>query len=154
MVWIFHDSISLVDTNDSKTPPTYPPYDWCRIHNVSEDYNYYYFTDEVCENAVLYVPEGSIESYKSHGIWGKFKNVVEGNITIGIDDVEQEDNKLKVRTNERTIIIEGCDEREQIAVYSLDGRIIYYGNKHCISIDIPGIYIVQAGGKASKILVK
>lgn len=113
-----------------------------------------YFREEVYENTILYVPEGSIESYKEHDIWGAFKNIVEGNITVDIEEVMLADiNNPNIYSNGKNIIIKGNDS-EEVVVYALDGRIMFRGISNCVEMPNAGLYIVRVGNHTTKVLVK
>ena len=51
------------------------------------------------------------------------------------------------------IIVSGNDDNEAVAVYDLDGKMVYSG--HDTEIAVPaGLYIVKIGGYARKVSVK
>lgn len=48
------------------------------------------FATEAYDNATLYVPEGSVATYKAHATWGKFKNIQ------GVSEATYYDGKLDI----------------------------------------------------------
>ncbi len=65
----------------------------------NESGNQFMFHRNVYSNAALWVPEESVEAYKAHPVWGKFKNIRK---TVGVDKVSAAE--------------------EEAVYYSLDGQ--------------------------------
>lgn len=95
------------------------------------------FTDY---SATLYVPEESIEKYKSHPVWGKFANI-EGFDVTGIEDLQIDTDLIEDSTT--------------VVVYNLSGTAVYKGVFGAFKSNIsPGIYIVRSATTTKKIAVK
>lgn len=85
------------------------------------------------QNATLYVPIGSKESYQNNAEWGKFKNIVE------LDPNTFDPSTLGIKT-----II---NDEDEVNHYSLDGRKL--------SVPSKGINIIKMeDGTVKKVLVK
>ena len=95
------------------------------------------FTDY---SATLYVPEESIEKYKSHPVWSKFANI-EGFDVTGIEDVR--------------IGADLIEDSTTVVVYNLSGTAVYKGVFGAFKSNLsPGIYIVRSATTTKKIAVK
>lgn len=97
------------------------------------------FTPETYQDAILYVPDGSIEYYAQAPGWKNFKNIqsisqasVEG---IGSDIVS-------VNVSSNSLIVRGA-EGKVVEVYRADGLKIYEGKENIITLPSSGIYIVR-----------
>ena len=85
------------------------------------------FTETAYNNAILYVPIGSIDKYKSKEGWKEFVSIVEGS-SSSISDIESE-------------------ETNELKRYTLDGRVVNNSHK--------GINIIQMNnGTTKKVLVR
>ena len=95
------------------------------------------FTDY---SATLYVPEESVEKYKSHPVWSKFANI-EGFDVTGIEDVR--------------IGADLIEDSTTVVVYNLSGTAVYKGVFGAFKSNLsPGIYIVRSATTTKKIAVK
>jgi hypothetical protein len=81
----------------------------------------------------LFVPEESLEAYKSDDVWSKFANI---SAIPGYDAIESP--KASISTANHPTI------------YNLDGTAVS-GDIQSLS---PGIYIIVEGGKSRKIIVR
>ena len=104
------------------------------------------FVSTVYSNAVLTVPEGSINSYKQNKTWAQFMKIEEG---IPSDIQNTESATLKVSANCGSIIIEGYDG--YVEVYAVNGQRIYSGYDNVIAVNNDGVYIIRAGENTLKV---
>jgi len=102
------------------------------------------------EDCKLYVPKGSKAAYASADGWDEFKTIIEMAPT-SVDKI-QKDIVLYAISN--GIVIESA-ETVPVTIYSVSGQKVYestiQGSKQ-ISLN-KGIYIVQTGQTARKIIV-
>ncbi|MDE6289080.1 MAG: leucine-rich repeat domain-containing protein, partial [Muribaculaceae bacterium] len=77
------------------------------------------FADVTYFNARVYVPEGSLELYKSDPKWSSFFNFYPLNDENGLEDVEIDERWISIDGN--TVNLAG---NECIEIYSIDGRLI------------------------------
>lgn len=106
----------------------------------------------------LLVPEGSVEAYRNHWVWGQF-NVV-GDPALNPVEVEPdgptsvsdpEADGLRVRVDGRDILFDG---ETDVEVFTLGGLRLYAGRTASLSIASPGIYLVSAGGSSAKVQIR
>ena len=110
------------------------------------------FSDEVLQNAILYVPIGYKEVYKATKPWSDFVNITEMAYS-GLDDVITTGNSLKISVENGNIIINGISENLPVTIYDIQGRIIHNGTEHYIT-NIPyGNYIIKVGLTTTKIAI-
>ncbi len=105
------------------------------------------FSNDVYQDAVLYVPVGCTSAYKAVNPWSNFLNIEEIDYS-GIEDVA--DNGINVKVVAGDIVVEGCTDME---VYSVNGQLMYRGNAGRVENLTPGIYVVRAGGETVKAMV-
>lgn len=107
------------------------------------------FTAEVYQNAILYVPEESMEYYAKAPGWKNFKNIM----AISDSGVETEiaDN-LSIRIEGGNIIMDGTDGILK-SIYSTTGMKVYEGYDSSVSLTIPGLYVINIGAKSYKIII-
>lgn len=111
--------------------------------DILESYRY--------QEVTLYVPTGSAQTYKEHGLWGKFGNIVEKDMGSVDDVLANDDNTVSVSVSAGTIHINGAEADAAVAVYDLTGRIAYSGTSKEIALGNHGIYIVTVAGKTFKV---
>ena len=106
----------------------------------------------------LLVPEGSVEAYRNHWVWGQF-NVI-GDAALNPVEVEPDDptsvsdpeaGGLRVRVDGRDILFDG---ETDVEVFTLGGLRLYAGRTASLSIASPGIYLVSAGGGSAKVQIR
>ena len=100
-------------------------------------------------DVTLYVPQGSIETYKVANYWSNFTNIVEFDATA-IEDIEDDAPAFKVTTGGIQMT---AAEGKAVAVYSAAGALVekidaYAGEE--IALD-KGVYIVRVGNKTVKL---
>lgn len=104
-----------------------------------------------CDKSIpVYIPQGSLEAYKSMtGWWSYFTNLIEVDMA-GVDDAVAAP-AAGVSVQGGTIVIAG--NGEDYAVFSADGRSIAAGRASgSVSVDAaPGLYIVRTGAKTVKV---
>ena len=104
---------------------------------------------EVCK---LYVPIGSYNTYRNHGVWGQFVNIIETDFSL-ISEKEIEKVNIFSITGGISIISEGSVE---IEIFNLVGQKVFK-SKFVGSKEIPlekGVYIVSINNEKSKIIIK
>lgn len=111
------------------------------------------FHDQVLQDAVLYVPSGTIEAYKQVVPWKNFQHIEEMNFS-SVDKIEDNNNgSLHIAVNNRTLTIDGIGAQESITLYDMQGQIVYNGTSHTVEGMTPGMYIVKAGSRTIKISI-
>lgn len=112
------------------------------------------FSNMAYENATLYVPAGTLDTYKAHPTWSKFLKVkIEGD-TSGIDEIES-DNETIVTVSGSTITITGKGESDQVTVYDLTGRQLLSTTDSRFTVDqASGIVVVYVNRKAHKVTLR
>ena len=93
--------------------------------------------DEFYEDCILYVPEGSLESYQTTAPWSSFKNIVEEPVA-------------SVGTT--VVAVAGCDMPRQI--YDLAGNLRATVSGDAEPELAPGLYIERCGSTSRKIVVR
>ena len=122
--WAFFDCKALTDiTLACTTPPT-----------AGEDtFNSY--------DATIHVPDGTIDSYRQHDIWGQFVHIVDGNST-GIED--NDFNGINIYAAGGRIVVEGADG-ERVQVFNMKGQQVLAAES------LPaGIYLVRVGNRQTR----
>ena len=109
------------------------------------------FYETVLENAILYVPKGTIDAYRSVSPWSGFVNIVERDYS-GIADATAPEVVIKVIDG--AIVIEGGDmavSAPVVEVYSAGGQCVYRGTDSSIGGLGRGVYVVKVGGTVQKV---
>ena len=122
--WAFFDCKALTDiTLACTTPPT-----------AGEDtFNSY--------DATIHVPDGTVDSYRQHEIWGQFVHIVDGNST-GIED--NDFNGISIYARNGRIVVEGTDG-ELVQVFNMKGQQVSAAESlHA------GIYLVKVGNRLTR----
>lgn len=105
------------------------------------------------------------DSMDVHWGWGKIdalRAVNEAVRRVGINEVETLRLPLKVYPNPATgsvTVHTGCGERQELTVYSVDGRMVMQIPVQTqttldISSWVPGVYILRAGSRTEKLVVR
>jgi hypothetical protein len=112
-----------------KTPPS--------IHCDRDDdgYNHSLFDSDTYQNAILYVPQGSLYAYKNAKGWGNFKHIEEvtfsnGHIFSAIDDKNFYMDFIKYTVEKGHLVVTGYDEDRFKGVAEIASRITYKGNTY------------------------
>lgn len=121
-------------------PPEYPEV------IDGEDYTGIVST-EVYEKAVLSVPTGSLEAYRSADGWKNFKNIQEKDFG-GVYGIEND--AVSVTAKGGSIEIGGA-ANTRVEVYNLAGQLVYSGTETTVGGLARGIYIVRVNGQAFKV---
>ena len=107
------------------------------------------FPDSLYSNAVLYIPEGSLATYKAANLWKHFWNIQEYDVTT-VENVEEDTPAYE--TTSTGIQFTNADGKT-IAIYTINGALIekidsYAGEE--IMLD-KGVYIFRVGNKTMKV---
>ena len=108
--------------------------------------------------SILYVPVGSLESYKTTGYWQwrVFGKIIEGDGSTGLADVKNDFN-LICKNNEIEIRLLETESLD-FSLINLKGQVLWE-QKVSNLCKIPtqnlmkGIYFVKAGSRVQKIIV-
>ena len=103
------------------------------------------WTQQAHDNAMVEVPEGSLQAYKYAPIWEKFRNWREFDGVAGV----MADN-LEYRVAGMAIEFSG---EGHVEVYTLSGVAVYSGPAVRVEVPARGIYIVRSGGRTAKVAV-
>lgn len=90
------------------------------------------FPQVVYDNAALTVPAGAAEAYRNAPGWKEFKDI---NGSAGASDIAVSD---------------GSDAT--VTLYNMQGTELYRGSRSGLTVPATGVYILDEGGKASKIV--
>lgn len=109
------------------------------------------------DDAVLYVPVGSLEAYKACDFFGRFKQIKEiTNFPTGIDDTFVTNSKFGVIGGKGLLTITSS-QNAPYRVYMATGELLYQGvvknGSACLTLN-PGLYLVNVDGFKKKVLVK
>lgn len=109
------------------------------------------FMTNVHNKALVDVPTGTLNAYKSAKIWRLFKNWREFNPTQSVTTISNDNNDIEYTLEEGAIEFRG---EGQVAVYSVTGNCIYTGQARRIEVPQSGIYILYCNGKTAKVMIK
>lgn len=114
----------------------------------NEEYTHFE-PDITFTNATVYVPKGSVESYKTTLPWSKYEKI-EGRDFAGISYLQASD--LSVSTEDGNLIVNGANG-VGLNVYDLNGCKVYANDQYeGENIQLPrGTYIVKAGDRSLKV---
>lgn len=106
--------------------------------------------DYIYNNAVLYVPVGSLEAYKGHDVWGKFADIREEGVSevaaVGV-------SAPSVEVGADGIRVDTPNDDAHVEVYSIAGTRCYSGAAGAISLP-QGCYVVVVNGTAHKVVIR
>lgn len=109
------------------------------------------FSEKQYTDLSVYVPNGSLEAYRTANVWANFFNIQESEST-GISGVEVSIEQ-GVKAENGNIVIENVTGR--VSIYDVSGTLVKNvkadGNRVEIAVPGRGVYIVRAGGKPVKV---
>ena len=109
------------------------------------------FEDEVMATATLYVPTGTVDTYRSVSPWSKFINIEEKDYS-GIAGTPQ--SEVTVKVIDGVIVVEGgvgTASAPVVEVYSAGGACVYRGTDSSIGGLTHGVYVVKVDGTVQKV---
>lgn len=131
--YVFSDCSSLTSVTCLSD---YPPF---AIKNA--------FSGVPLPSATLYVPEGSIEAYRSTEPWRQFGNIA---AMAGVNNLRR-DSGFKVRVENGVVRIEGATV--PCEVYDLRGRRVAQTNDGAIYGLGSGVYLIKSGAQSAKVVL-
>ena len=108
------------------------------------------FSNETYNKANVIVPYPSIDAYKTHLRWSKFKNY--DLTTNSIDDIES-NNKPTIRLTGNTVHVYGANTGSVITIYGITGETVYKGYDRAITLDKKGLFILSIEGDVFKFVI-
>ncbi|MCM1140664.1 MAG: leucine-rich repeat domain-containing protein [Muribaculum sp.] len=109
------------------------------------------FPDRRYTTATLFVPKGSLNSYKRASYWKYFVRMEEFDPSFsGVDPTLQTPQRFIVRGNHLTFP-EGL-QASLLTIYDAGGKVIYTGSVKDQTLN-PGIYLITLDGHTTKILI-
>ena len=106
----------------------------------------YGVSEEVYQNATIYVPVGELDDYRNNDAWGLFSNIQEKEFESSITEIAADG--VTVRVAGGRIVVDGADSA---IVYDLSGRPAYQGSASDLPILPAGVYIVKAADTVAKV---
>lgn len=106
----------------------------------------YGVSEEVYQNATIYVPVGALDDYRNNDAWGLFSNIQEKKFESSITEIAADG--VTVRVAGGRIVVDGADSA---IVYDLSGRPAYQGSASDLPILPAGVYIVKAADTVAKV---
>ena len=111
------------------------------------------------ETAILYVPKGSADAYRTSMVFSEFKNIVELEAwqwPTSISTPTMPTDAYKVYGKAGTLHIEttgGVHEPAFVNVYSINGQVVWKGQvTNRMEVPLPqGLYVVQIGKRSYKV---
>lgn len=113
------------------------------------------FESKVYDHATLVVPVGTLNVYSVADGWKEFFTIQDVNGNVGVEDIviNGEDGSEPTIMVENGEIIVNADEDAQIAVYSINGGLIYQGVNRPVAVAAKGVYVVVVNGNAVKVVI-
>ncbi len=102
------------------------------------------FPQAVYDNAVLTVPDGSIEAYRNAPGWKEFKSITN---PLGVSESITDEIRTYFTGNTLHIISD-----KEVNLYDMRGRILYSGKTGEITLKEQGIYLLSSEGKTTKLV--
>ena len=111
------------------------------------------------ETAILYVPKGSADAYRTSMVFSEFKNIVELEAwqwPTSISTPTMPTDAYKVYGKDGTLHIEttgGAHEPAFVNVYSINGQVVWKGQvTNRMEVPLPqGVYVVKIGKRSYKV---
>jgi len=143
----FIDSRCFAYCNSLKSIYSYPslPADLSLSLNVFENVN-----KTTC---TLYVPLGTIDTYKQANQWKDFKAIEE--ISTGIQTINQ--SNIKITTHNERLIIENANINSKIEIYDMIGERVntqFIKSKQFEILLPKGTYVVRIENYSKKLIIK
>lgn len=106
---------------------------------------------------VLFVPEGTLDTYKATFPWSAFINIAEQTTAIWSPTVNPD--AFRVETNGTTITVTSKSESGMLEIINISGECVYTapiakGAALTLPSVLPGIYLVKLNGQSAKVLVR
>ncbi len=118
------------------------------------------FSSYTKENGILYVPDGSVQTYRKAYEWKEFKNIADES-SSGIENVEAaglSDSDITVSVYPDGIHIDGITSGSTVSIYTLDGTCCFSdsvsGDRMTYHPATSGIYIIRIGEYSTKVLCR
>ena len=118
------------------------------------------FSSYTKENGILYVPDGSVQTYRKAYEWKEFKNIADES-SSGIENVEAtglSDSDITVSVYPDGIHIDGITSGSTVSIYTLDGTCCFSdsvsGDRITYHPATSGIYIIRIGEYSTKVLFR
>ncbi len=106
----------------------------------------------VLNNAVLYVPKGSVSKYREVSPWSKFAHIEEM-VSTGVENTIGDKTIDKISIENGVIKVEGISDDIEIIVYDMHGRVVFSGKEKTISNLVHGSYIIKVGNETAKVSI-
>ncbi|MBD5285625.1 MAG: leucine-rich repeat protein [Bacteroides sp.] len=105
------------------------------------------FSEEIFDEAILYIPSGCKSEYEKVSPWLNFKNIEE----MAFSEVDKiKEPEINVEVVNGAIFIKGGQE---VAIYSITGKCVYFGDDQEIDNLPSGVYVVTSGSKSVKVVI-
>lgn len=118
-----------------------------------EDENGEYIVENIIpapENCVLYVPESSVELYKADADWSDLFTSI---VAIGTVSIEKESAQMPLQVTQGGLCVNA--DAAMLRVYDVAGNLVYQQiveGEAQIALR-SGLYIIQLGGKAQRVVI-
>ena len=109
----------------------------------------YVFDDNAYANATLFVPKGSLDSYKKQFGWKQFDHMQELDPQSSVEQVLEQE--IAIEACNGNLTIGALATNAQVEIFTLDGKVAYRGNEAVIALPTQAIYIVKTMGKVFKV---
>lgn len=101
----------------------------------------------------LYIPKGTLSSYRASE-WSKyFKNIIEIEDQPGSVHQIYDNMDISISRSGQTVMFDGLEDDMPIAIYSLSGMQIYSGCSHKVDLPENGVYLLIYCGKQLKFII-
>ena len=110
------------------------------------------FESRVYDHATLVVPVGAV-AYTTTDGWKEFVNVITTESSMVEDiNIEAVTGNVSIIAVNGEIIVKGAEDA-QIAVYNVNGGLIYHGLNRPVAVANKGVYVVVVNGIAMKVML-
>lgn len=109
--------------------------------------------ENISQNCILIVPNGSVTAYQLAPVWNQFYNIID----VATSNQSLEANRTVVFTAENAIVIKNAKKQTAVSIYSLTGTLIKTlitnTDYEVIELPVGGIYIVKIEGVSYKVMM-